>query len=162
MKLNLKRISTGWSYPDDYFLFLYNFIIENDVTNIIELGTRYGDTSMVLATALKQKNGKITTYDITKYPYIEPNFKVNNLQDIITFKQLDFKEWLKSPETFDVLYIDIDNNDKKIELFSQNEFIQKQIKSGCSVIFEAARFNHSTAEIIFKSKISPYKIGKLK
>ena len=69
-------------------IFLH-FLIIKDIKpkKIVEIGTRYGDTSMVMASALEDSKSIIKTYDQTTSEYIDKNIKLNNFEDIIFFKQ---------------------------------------------------------------------------
>ena len=157
--MNYKKFHTGWQYPLDYLTFLYTFIQENTPKKIVEIGTRYGDTSIVMAKASPQST--INTYDYIEYEYINPNIKLNKLENTINFQQKDYSKWLEDPEDFDLLYIDIDNNKRKVDQFRQNSFIQKALTQDKIIIFEAARFKSTDPSIIFESKTAPYKLGKL-
>ena len=156
--MDLKKIHGGWQYPGDYLYFLHTLIKDIKPKKIVEIGTRYGDTSMVMASALEDSKSIIKTYDQTTSEYIDKNIKLNNFEDIIFFKQQSFNNWLDNPEDFDVLYVDVDNTYEKIDRLKENKFIKKQNKL---VIFEAARFNKEDTNIIFESKTNPYKLGKL-
>jgi len=156
--MNYKKYHSGWQYPLDYLEFLYTFIQKNAPKKIVEIGTRYGDTSIVMASALEDSKSIIKTYDQTPSEYIDKNIKLNNFEDIIFFKQQNFNNWLDNPEDFDILYVDVDNTYEKIYRLKENKFIKKQNKL---VIFEAARFNKEDTNIIFESKTNPYKLGKL-
>ena len=111
-----------------------------------------------MASALENSDAIIKTYDQNSCEYIEKNIRLNNFENTIHFKQLTFDEWLDDPEDFDILYVDVDNTYEKIERLRENKFIKNQNKL---VIFEAARFGKEDKHIIFKSKIAPYKLGKL-
>ena len=113
----IHRIHSGWQYPDTYLKFLYNIVLDLQPKKIVELGTRYGDTSIVMAQALIRlgNGGHINTYDLIEYEFISPNLALNNCTDIITFKQLSFLDWLSTPEDYDLLYIDVDNTPNKIQ-----------------------------------------------
>lgn len=156
--MGLKKVHKGWQYPEDYLNFLYTLIKDIKPKKIVEIGTRYGDTSMVMASALKDSKSIIKTYDQTISEYIDKNIKLNNFEDVIFFKQQNFNNWLDNPEDFDVLYVDVDNTYEKIYHLKENKFIKKQNKL---VIFEAARFSKEDTSIIFESKFKPYKLGKL-
>ena len=156
--MGLKKVHKGWQYPEDYLNFLYTLIKDIKPKKIVEIGTRYGDTSMVMASALKDSKSIIKTYDQTISEHINKNIKLNNFEDVIFFKQQNFNNWLDNPEDFDVLYVDVDNTYEKIYHLKENKFIKKQNKL---VIFEAARFSKEDTNIIFESKFKPYKLGKL-
>ena len=102
--MDLKKVHGGWQYPWDYLYFLYTLIKDIKPEKIVEIGTRYGDTSMVMANALEDSKSIIKTYDQTTSEYINKNIKLNNFEDIIFFKQQSFNNWLDNPEDFDVLF----------------------------------------------------------
>lgn len=157
--MNFKQCHRGWQYPLDYLSFLHIFTQKHSPLKIVEIGTRYGDTAITMAKSIP--NVTINTYDYIKYEYIEPNIKLNKLENTINFQQKDYSKWLEDPEDFDLLYIDIDNNKRKIDQFRQSPFIQKALTQDKIIIFEAARFESTDPSIIFKSKTAPYKLGRL-
>mgnify|MGYP003656604721 FL=1 len=132
---------------------LYALIIQFKPKNIIEYGTEYGGTAMVMALALKQlqdeenHKGKIYTYDtfevqskgeIGSVPQLElakQNLSNPLIKDFIEVDRGDFWEFCdRKNKEFDLLYFDIDNDgDKVLEMYNG---CKDDIKKGSIVLFE--------------------------
>ena len=132
---------------------LYALILQFKPKNIVEYGTEYGGTAMVMALALKQLQdeenhmGKIYTYDtfevqskgeIGSVPNLEmakENLSQPFIKDFIKVDRGDFWEFCKQKDKdFDLLYFDIDNDgDKVLEMYNGSK---DDIKKGSIVLFE--------------------------
>ena len=132
---------------------LYALILQFKPKNIIEYGTEYGGTAMVMALALKQlqdeenHKGKIYTYDtfevqskgeIGSVPQLElakQNLSNPQIKDFIEVDRGDFWEFCdRDKKDFDLLYFDIDNDgDKVLEMYNG---CKDNIKKGSIVLFE--------------------------
>tara|TARA_R110000782_G_scaffold51813_2_gene111515 strand:- start:316 stop:936 length:621 start_codon:yes stop_codon:yes gene_type:complete len=132
---------------------LYALILQFKPKNIVEYGTEYGGTAMVMALALKQLQdeenhmGKIYTYDtfevqskgeIGSVPNLEmakENLSQPFIKDFIKVDRGDFWEFCKQKDKdFDLLYFDIDNDgDKVLEMYNG---CKDDIKKGSIVLFE--------------------------
>lgn len=132
---------------------LYSIILEVKPKKIIEYGTEYGGTAIVMGLALKELNeteghvGKIYTYDTYEIQSkgeigSSPNYQVtlNNiknyqLDNIITAQYGDFFKFCNEPnKEFDLLYFDIDNDgDKLLEMYNG---CKHNIDNGSIVMFE--------------------------
>ena len=132
---------------------LYALILQFKPKKIIEYGTEYGGTAMVMALALKQlqdeenHKGKVYTYDtfeiqskgeIGSVPNLETakqNLSQAFFKDLIEVDRGDFWEFCKQKDKdFDLLYFDIDNDgDKVLEMYNG---CKDDIKKGSIVLFE--------------------------
>jgi len=132
---------------------LYALILQFKPKNIIEYGTEYGGTSMIMALALRQLHdeenhkGKIHTYDtfevqskgeIGSVPQLElakQNLSNPIIKDFVEVNRGDFWEFCdKKNKEFDLLYFDIDNDgDKVLEMYKG---CKDNIEKGSIVLFE--------------------------
>ena len=153
--MNIKYINELNQIPHKYpwLTSLYALILQFKPKNIIEYGTEYGGTAMVMALALKQlqdeenHKGKIHTYDtfevqskgeIGSTPQIElakQNLSQPLIKDFIEVDRGDFWGFCKQKDKdFDLLYFDIDNDgDKVLEMY---EGCKDNIEKGSIVLFE--------------------------
>jgi len=132
---------------------LYALILQFKPKNIIEYGTEYGGTAMVMALALRQLHedenhkGKIYTYDtfevqskgeIGSTPQIDlakQNLSNPLIRDFVEVDRGDFWEFCKREDKdFDLLYFDIDNDgDKVLEMYNG---CKGNIEKGSIILFE--------------------------
>lgn len=153
--MNIKYINELKQIPHKYpwLTSLYALILQFKPKNIIEYGTEYGGTAMVMALALKQlqdeenHQGKIYTYDtfevqskgeIGSVPQLETakqNLSQAFFKDLIEVDRGDFWEFCKQKDKdFDLLYFDIDNDgDKVLEMYNG---CKDDIKKGSIILFE--------------------------
>ena len=153
--MNIKYINQLKQIPHKYpwLTSLYALILQFKPKTIIEYGTEYGGTAMVMALALKQlqdeenHKGKIYTYDtfeiqskgeIGSVPNLETakqNLSQPFFQDLIEVDRGDFWEFCdRKNKEFDLLYFDIDNDgDKILEMYNG---CKDNIEKGSIVLFE--------------------------
>ena len=153
--MNIKYINQLKQIPHKYpwLTSLYALILQFKPKTIIEYGTEYGGTAMVMALALKQlqdeenHKGKIYTYDtfeiqskgeIGSVPNLETakqNLSQPFFQDLIEVDRGDFWEFCdRKDKEFDLLYFDIDNDgDKILEMYNG---CKDNIEKGSIVLFE--------------------------
>jgi predicted O-methyltransferase YrrM len=153
--MNIKYLNELKQIPHKYpwLTSLYALILQFKPKNIIEYGTEYGGTAMVMALALKQlqdeenHQGKIYTYDtfdvqskgeIGSVPNLETakqNLSQPLIKDFIEVDRGDFWEFCdRDKKDFDLLYFDIDNDgDKVLEMYNG---CKDNIKKGSIVLFE--------------------------
>jgi predicted O-methyltransferase YrrM len=132
---------------------LYALILQFKPKNIIEYGTEYGGTAMIMALALRQlyeeenHKGKIYTYDtfevqskgeIGSVPQLElakQNLSNSLVKDFVEVDRGDFWEFCdRKNKEFDLLYFDIDNDgDKVLEMYNG---CKDNIEKGSIVLFE--------------------------
>jgi predicted O-methyltransferase YrrM len=153
--MNIKYINELKQIPHKYpwLTSLYALILQFKPKNIIEYGTEYGGTAMVMALALKQlqdeenHKGKIYTYDtfevqskgeIGSVPQLElakQNLSNSLVKDFVEVDRGDFWEFCdRKNKEFDLLYFDIDNDgDKVLEMYNG---CKDNIEKGSIVLFE--------------------------
>jgi len=128
---------------------LYDEVIKNTPSKIIDFGTKTGLTAITMALALKELNnsGHIITYDSWDenvkdclkghnftYNEAKENIERYSVENIIKIKTMDFWDWVTNVENFDMMYIDIDNDGGKL-LKLYNSTIQL-IQGGAIILFE--------------------------
>lgn len=106
---------------------------------IIDFGVLNGYSTICMAMACKENGfGKVKVYDLfEKYEYNASNFSrlVNTLKeygliDWVEIEQVNFFDWIKNPEHFDLLHVDISNTGDILDLMWDN------LKGNGEVIFE--------------------------
>lgn len=153
--MNIKYLNELNNIPHKYpwLISLYALILQFKPKKIIEYGTEYGGTSIIMSLALKQLKeeenhiGKIYTYDtfedqskgeIGSSPRLElakKNLSSPFIKDFVEVNKGNFWEFCKSKnKDFDLLYFDIDNDgDKVLEMY---EGCKENIKEGSIILFE--------------------------
>ena len=137
---------------------LYDYIKILKPKKIIEFGPGKGSTTITMATALKDNNidGKINSYDLWvdeywgDYEESLKEFKDWGVQDYINLEEKDFYEWIKTDESFDFLYFDIDNNgDKILDLYEKTK---DKIERGSVIMFEGGSLERDNYGIIIEGE----------
>jgi predicted O-methyltransferase YrrM len=126
---------------------LYNIILKEKPLKIVEFGTKTGLTAITMALALKEiGSGKIVTYDcfdkevegrVSDVVIVSETIKNINRWHCgfcIDVRKMDFYDWIKDPESFDLMYCDIDNDGDKIKLLFEATY--DQLKKGSVILFE--------------------------
>lgn len=121
----------------------YNLVLEKKPKKIVEWGVLYGYSTVAMAMALDELGeGHITAYDLFEsYPYkhstmeqTQENIDRQGVSKYVTLVRGDFEEWLKDPEPFDLLHVDISNKGDTIaQLY---EAVKDRVAAGATVIFE--------------------------
>jgi len=122
---------------------------------IVELGHGSGALTSAMGLALKEINnkGKIYSHDIngtSNYTLGSmsrsalKNIEERNLTDIVEFTEGDvFNTWVKTPFSFDLLVIDINNTWNILyDIIVGNDFINNEIKNGSKILIEGGDPNH--------------------
>lgn len=121
---------------DEGILFLSNYIKENNVKKILEIGTAIGYSAILMA--LIDKDITITTVERDEIRYLEAvkNIKKLNLENRITII-FDDAENVKLEETFDLIFLDAAKaqNKKFFLLF------EKYLKSKGTIITDNIQFH---------------------
>lgn len=121
---------------DDGLNFLISYIIKNNVSNILEVGTAIGYSSIMMA--LSSPKIKITSIERDEKRYLEAlkNIKKFNLEDRITLIYNDALSVNLSDE-FDLIFIDAAKaqNIKFFEKFSPN------LKVGGTIVTDNLNFH---------------------
>lgn len=118
--MTYKLIDIQSSYKEnDLGQTLYNEVIKHKPNKIIDFGILYGYSTVAFAQACKDLNkGIVYAYDIfSDYKYnhsvkqiVETNIHNYNVEAYVKIKHIDFYEWLKTDEDFDMLHLDISND----------------------------------------------------
>jgi predicted O-methyltransferase YrrM len=118
---------------------LYDWVIFLKPEVIIDFGVLNGYSAIAMAMACKENGkGKVKIYDIfEKYEYNHSNFeklikniKEYGLLDYVEIEEVNFFDWIKEPEQFDMLHLDISNTADIIDLVWDN------LKGNGEVLFE--------------------------
>lgn len=121
---------------DEGILFLSNYIKENNVKKILEIGTAIGYSAILMA--LIDKDITITTVERDEIRYLEAvkNIKKLNLENRITII-FDDAENIQLEETFDLIFLDAAKaqNKKFFLLF------EKYLKSKGTIITDNIQFH---------------------
>jgi predicted O-methyltransferase YrrM len=121
----------------------YKLVLEKKPKKIVEWGVLYGYSTVAMAMALDEiGEGHITAYDLfEQYPYKHSSKEITQgnvdrygVSEYVTLKQGDFEEWIRHPEPFDLLHVDISNKgDTILQLY---EGVKDRVAAGATVIFE--------------------------
>lgn len=121
----------------------YDLVLKYKPKKIVEFGVLYGYSSIAMAMALDEiGEGHIYANDLFEdYPFnhstipeTQANIDRYGLSSYITLSKKDFKEWLKQPEDFDLLHVDVSNHGETIE--SLYAAMKDRIDRGAIVLFE--------------------------
>lgn len=91
--------------------FLYNFIVDGNIKNVIEVGTSNGYSGIWLGKALKKNGGQLTTIEFYEKRIVlaQNNFKKCGVSDVIEIKQGDAStilEYLPDDFMVDFAFVD--------------------------------------------------------
>lgn len=122
---------------------LYELVLKYRPKKIVEFGTLHGYSTIAMAMALDELGkGHIYAYDLfddyefkhTTIKETQGNIDRYNMGSYITLIKKNYKEWLSSPEDFDLLHIDVSNKGDTIELVYGA--LKDRIENGAIVVFE--------------------------
>lgn len=125
--------------PNNLGKTLYEYVIYLKPKTIIDFGVLNGYSTIAMAMACKENGfGKVKVYDLfEKYEYNASNFNklVKNLKeygliDWVEIEEKNFFDWVKSPEQFDMLHLDISNTGDILDIVWDN------LKDNGEVLFE--------------------------
>jgi len=120
---------------------LYETVLSLKPLKIVEFGCLNGYSTVCMAMALKELGeGILTVYDLyEEYPYkhasrseVWKNIEKYGLQDYVRLEKGDFYQWIRHPEPFDLLHVDISNDGDIIELLDRG----LRHRKGGVVLFE--------------------------
>ena len=128
------------SYKDnDLGRTLYNEVVKLKPELVIDFGVLNGYSTVCIAQGLRDNGkGKVKVYDLfEKYEYNGAKFdkliktlEKHKLLDYVQIEEMNFFDWIKSPEKFDLLHLDISNTGDIIDMVHNN------IKDNGVVLFE--------------------------
>ena len=97
---------------------LYDYVLYEKPEIVIDFGVLNGYSTIALAMACKENGkGKVKAYDIfdsyeynhAKLPTLVKNLKEYGLLDWVEIEEKNFFDWIKNPEPFDLIHIDLSN-----------------------------------------------------
>lgn len=121
----------------------YDLVLEKKPKKIVEWGVLYGYSTVAMAMALDDLGeGHITGYDLFEdYAFkhstkeqTQANIDRYGVSGFVTLMQGDFDSWIKDPEPFDLLHVDISNKGDTIARLY--EAVKDRVAEGATVIFE--------------------------
>jgi len=142
---------------------LYKTVLKYKPKKIIDFGVLHGYSTIAMAQGLKDMGrvGHITGYDLWQdYPYrhttkaeAQKNLKKYKVEDFVTLKKKDFYKWIKKPEEFDLLHLDISNTGDIIDTVVKA--LKKYIDKGSILIFEGGIPSRDRVTWMVKYKRKP-------
>ena len=142
---------------------IYDVVIKTKPKKIIEFGILHGYSTVCMAQAVKNNGfGRIFAYDLFEdYKYnnsmkdvVVHNLKYYNLERYVTFKKIDFYDWINNEcEEFDLMHLDI-SNDGNILLDIYNKYPHRK------VLFEGGTVDRD--EVSWMVKYNKKKITSVK
>jgi len=149
-------------YDNDLGKTIYEWVLNVKPKVVVEFGCLYGYSTVAIGMALKELGqGKLKCYDLWEnYQYkhstiqqtIE-NVKLYGVEDYVEFIQMDYYDWLSSPEDFDLMHLDISNTgDTILETFNK---LKDKIEKGSIVLFEGGSEERDNVEWMVKYKATP-------
>lgn len=104
---------------------LYEFVLYEKPDIVIDFGVLDGYSTVALALGCKANGkGKVKVYDLfedyeykhSNLPTLVKNLKEYGLIDWVEIEQKNFFDWVKDPEPFDLIHIDISNTGDIIDI----------------------------------------------
>lgn len=141
---------------------LYEQVLKYKPKRIVEIGSYFGYTTVIMAMALDELGvGHINSYDLfEEYPYKHPTFEKTSenierygLSSYVTLGKKGLEKWLKEPEEFDLLYVDVSNNGDVID--AVYDAVKEKIAKGAVVLFEGGSKERDAVEWITKYHKKP-------
>lgn len=122
---------------------LYDLVLKHKPKKVVEFGILYGYSTVAMAMALDEVGaGHIYANDLFEdYSFkhgtmeeVQNNIDRYGLTTYVALGKKNFDEWLKQPEEFDLLHVDVSNKGDIIEKLY--EAVKDQIARGAIVVFE--------------------------
>jgi hypothetical protein len=131
-------------YPACYGRAIWNAVVDLRPTLMVEFGVNRGYTAIIAALAMEDiGSGHLKAYDWWEDGRREgfdeerialDHFAKYEVRHRITLQTMDFFDWIRNPETCDLLYFDIDNDGDKVEAMFDG--LRAQIDRGLTVLLE--------------------------
>ena len=143
---------------------LYDLVLQYKPKKIVEWGVLYGYSTVAMAMALDELGeGHITGYDLFEHyafkhstmEQTQANIDRYGVSNYVTLVRGDFESWLKNPEPFDMLHVDISNKGDTIERL--HEAVKDQLARGALVVFEGG--SPERDRVAWMEKYQQKKIG---
>ena len=141
---------------------LYDFIMVHEPLRIVEIGVLNGYSTVAIAQALRDlEKGHLTAYDLFEdYEFkhstqndVESTLAKHGVDKYVTLKKGNLNEWLKNPEPFDLLHVDVSNTGETLEQLY--DALEPNIKAGALVIFEGGTLQRDNVEWMKKFNKKP-------
>ena len=160
--INLDNIKSSYS-KNNLYRELYSYVLGRNPKIVIEFGCLEGYSTVTIAKALSQlKNeGKLKAYDLwDNYEYkagnkelVIENLEKNHVRSFVELGDRDFYDFLKNPEPFDLLHLDISNDGDIVE--KAIEALYPQLEKGSNIIFEGGSEERDSEEWMVKYNKRP-------
>lgn len=144
---------------------IYNEIRELKPEIVIDFGVLNGYSTVCIAQALRDNGkGKVKVYDLfDKYEHnhsrldvLIKNLKDYGLLDYVDIEERNFFDWIKNPEHFDAVHIDISNTGDILDLVWDN------LKDKGVVLFEGGSETRDRVGWMFKYNKKPINQSRAK
>lgn len=143
---------------------LYDFVRYHKPDVIIDFGVLNGYSTICMAQAVRENGkGRIKVYDLfDKYEYnhaqlekLVHTFKEYGVMDFIDIEERNFFDWIKNPEPFDLIHIDISNTGDIVDMFHT-------LQGKGVVLFEGGSADRDRAGWMVKYNKKPINDSKMK
>lgn len=143
---------------------LYEYVLYKKPEVIIDFGVLEGYSTIALAYGCKEnKKGRVKVYDLfedyeynhSKFDRLIKNLKEHGVMDYVDIEKRNFFDWIKEPEHFDMLHLDISNTGDIIDL------LEPLVGKG-TVLFEGGSEQRDHAGWMLKFNKKPINKTKLK
>lgn len=135
----------------------YDLVLEHRPKKIIEFGVLFGYSTVCMAMALDELGeGHIWANDLfEEYPFrhstmeeTQKNIDAYGVSKYVTLQKNNFEEWIKNPEQFDMLHVDVSNKGDTIERLY--DAVKDRISQGAIVVFEGGTEERDQVEWMVK------------
>ena len=125
-------------YPLGYLHRLYDYIMQHKPKTIVEFGSGWGSTTIHMRKAQETYGGVLYSRELDneKYQGALNNFRIWEIDSDIYYYNESYDTYFDNPFEFDLLYIDVHNEGRRIQKILDNEFITSMIKKGRHILFE--------------------------
>ena len=125
-------------YPMGYLHKLYDYVIQHKPKTIVEFGSGWGSTTIHMRKAQETYGGDLYSRELDneKYQGALNNFRIWEIDTDIYYYNESYDTYFDNPFEFDLLYIDVHNEGRRIQKILDNHFIKSMIKKGKHILFE--------------------------
>jgi predicted O-methyltransferase YrrM len=108
---------------------LYDYVLYEKPEVIIDFGVLEGYSTIALAMGCRENGkGKVKVYDLfedyeynhSQFDRLIRNIKEYGLLDYVEIEKKNFFDWVKDPEPFDLMHVDISNTGDIVDLIWDN------------------------------------------
>lgn len=143
---------------------LYDQVLWEKPDVIIDFGVLEGYSTIALAYGCKENGkGRVKVYDLfedyefnhSKFDRLIRNLKEHGVMDYVDIEKRNFFDWIKKPEEFDMLHLDISNTGDIIDLLDG-------LQEKGTVLFEGGSEQRDKAGWMMKFNKKPINQTKMK